>query len=396
MLYISLCELMKNWKKTLLMAFQIGLIMFLSVMAVTTYMKQTERYNYLKDFMHQGGAAVIFETPMVINDAGGIDKYMKRNVAVDEYHYVYFNNFSLDKEYKQKFKVYCYDELLSEYVPDIAEGVWYTEAEKKEGVLNVVITENPYGLKVGDTREMIIDGEWRKVYVCGKLADGAAFYTTDRYRYDQTVLDYYYSYEPARENSSYYMFTSVKQVDELGISGVPFGRILVSFKEGISDDLKEAGLNQLASSGNIVVDFKDLTERTESEINSKMVEIIPVIAGAFVLICLCIISISAIDTFSSVKSYAILYTCGMEWKSGMAVGAMKSAMTCVLSVPVMLMIYYITKLTGLEEKILFEFGGVQIFTCVIICIFMILLSCIMPSSILKSNQPADVLRKSKV
>lgn len=396
MLYIGFNEVIKHWKQTLLMALQIGMIMFLAVMAVTTYKAQTEKYDPLRAFMNREGVA--FEASIVsVNEADGIDKYMDRLGVFDEFHCVRKDSLYLYENLEGKFEVRGYDELLSEYEPEMSEGVWFTDAKKEEGIINAVVTGNPYGIEVGDVIEFSNSSYNKKikVYICGMFKDGEAFYEVGSYSSDCTVFDYYQTYDSAREDKNFYLFMSADDMVSQGMTAT-YGRVLASYDENASESQKEYAGKKLAQDNDIVVPMSEVVERTEDIIDSKMVEIMPVFVGAFLLVTLSIACLSAIDTYSSVENYAILFICGMEWKKSLPIGAVKSTIICGFSVVVMLLIYGVTVITKISEKILFEPGLWQAIICILISIYMIGISCIMPIYILKKNQPVSVLRDSKV
>ena len=183
---------------------------------------------------------------------------------------------------------------------------------------------------------------------------------------------------------------------EIGLSYTTKGRILFGFDENASDIQISRDKKKLANHFGMTEEFENIRVRSEDIIDTKLIEIIPVIMGAFLLITLSIVSLSAIDTLSSIESYAILYTCGMEWQNGVKIATIKSAVTCIISIFIMLLIRYASILIGFGDKYLFNFGVWQVLVCMLVCILMILVSSIMPSTILKKNQPVDILRDSKV
>ncbi len=396
MLYIGICEILKNWKKTLLMSFQIGLILFLSVMAVTTYRAQTDKYDYLREFLKREGISISVGTS-VINDYGGIDAYMKYLNVVDEYHYVLNANWYADEEHTKPFKLKGYDNLLSQYEPVLLEGEWYTKAKKQNNILNVVIGSDSYGYRVGDIITLFdYKKKEYKAYVCGIIADEASYYQTEYNVEEPSIYDFYELYIPEATDVPL-MFAMQEDIQAMGEKGYVYGRVLLTFKEEFSKEKIEREVSGIEKEqGKAAEPFEEIVARTEEIINSKMVEIMPVIIGTFILVTLSIISLSAIDTLATMESYSILFVCGMEWKDGMKIATIKSTITCIISIFIMLLIRYVLVLVGLGNKFLFEFGLWQMLVCVLVCVFMILVSSIMPSTILKKNQPVDILRDSKV
>lgn len=391
---ISFCELLKNWKQTLLMALQIGLIMFLTVVAVTIYREQTVRYRYIKDYLHKDGM-VLSVDGSEINNAGGAEEYFE-GFGIDEYHHVTQFQLFLDIKWEKYFYGYAYDEFLSRYEPKLSEGVWFTKAPKTEGVIEGVISKKTFDAKLGDTVELSYYGDTIKVHICGILDEETSIFgAIDGFSVYDSFFDLYRNFNSEREDTEVLILLSLEDLEEaLGYHPTPWGIVLATFKEDLSEAEKEKKLSDLKKSS-ILIDFATLRGRTESEINSKMAEIMPIFIGAFFLVVLSITSMSAVDTMTSLQSYAVFFACGMKWKKGMYINALKSIMTCFIGAVVMFLLYYISILTKLNETILFELGPWQILSCVLVCLFMVIVSCIMPRQILKNNQPAEVLRESR-
>ena len=396
MLYIGVNEVLKHWKQTLLMALQIGMIMFLAVMSVSTYRVQTEKYRPLKEFMNREGLALEVDI-LSVGNAGGIENYLDGYGVFDEWHCVYQSSLYIYDNLEGHFRVRGYDELLSQYEPEMSEGVWFTHASQEDGVINAVATGNPYGVKVGDTLELSNSSYdiTVKVHICGMLKDGEAFYEVGSYSSEASVFDYYRTYDSTRENEDFYLLMSADDMLEYGLK-FSDGRVLASFDENASEGKRENARKKIVQNGEIADPMSEVVERTEDIIDSKMIEIIPVFVGAFLLVTLSIACLSAIDTYSSIESYAILFTCGMEWKNSTYLGAIKSSVICVLGTVIMFLIYGVTKVTGFSDKIIFDGGIWQVAACIAVTVYMILVSCIMPRYILKKNQPVSILRDSKV
>ena len=394
MLYIGICEMLKKWKKTLLMAMQIGLIMFLTVAAVTLYREQFVKYSYLKDLLKKNGFVSGLSLTDV-NDAGGIDKFMKIK-GLDELHYVFNTDFKLEKTVdSDSLRVLAYDKLFSKYVPELSAGKWFTKKSGNGETIEAVVSANKYGIKYGDTIDFYYNDKKITAHICGVLADEASIFTeTNRLSYAYSVFDFYSSYDAGREDGEGILFTSLEELEEAGIKPYYFGNFWGEFSEKISESRRKKIINEFGN-GWAVIEFSDLRKRTEGIINRKMSEILPVVLGALILVVLSIASLSAIDTLNSRRSYAVFFSCGMRWEKAMRIAMIKAAITCLLGAVVMFLLRFISVLTKLDKTFMFELGFWQIFACFCVALLMVAVSALVSGYLLKNNQPADVLRESR-
>ncbi len=393
MLYIGICEILKNWKQTLLMALQIGLIMFLTVATVTIYREQSVKYSYLKDTLNKKGLVAGFFTTDV-NEAGGIDKYMKIK-QLSEVHYAFDVDFKMgDADNAGSVRVLAYDELLSKYKPELSEGKWFTKKSGSGKMIEAVVSANKYGIKYGDTIEFGYGERTINVHICGVLADEANIYSqTTGLSIDYSVFDFYSSYDAEREDGGGILFTSLEELEEAGIKPYYYGNFWGVFSENASENFIKKTVNEFGQSG-VVIEFSDLRERTEGIINRKMSEILPVVLGALILVVLSIACLSAIDTLTSRKSYAVFFSCGMRWEKGMYIAMIKAAITCLLGAVVMFLLRFISVLAKLDKTFLFKLGLWQIFACVCVALLMVAVSALVSRYLLRNNQPVDILRES--
>lgn len=393
MFYLGFTEVYNHWKRSLLMALQVALLMLLTVSLVTTYWTQSEKYRPFQEFL--SGKGIIVVPYSGYGNAGGIDKYLEGFQKLKGYQYV-AKSYVTITEGTGRLEVYGYDELTSSYIPPMAEGEWYTEA-KQGDYINVVVSYNPYGLKAGDDVSFTyVDREFT-FHICGVMADGASAYQANENIKEPSFFDFFHMY--GSEDISYPEYALFMSMEDMASIEMDFvqGRSMIAFEDDITYDELEANKEYAEKIGvTFMYSFDDIREATEPIIKNKVYEILPTALSAFVLITFGVACLVSVDTLVNLKSYAVYYTCGMRWRQCLGVSAVQSLITGVLGFLLMVLLGN-TVLIGYEDNLfLFELGGVQLLACGFILLYIVVLSAVIPYFILRRNQPVDVLRDAKL
>ncbi|MBQ8281484.1 MAG: hypothetical protein IJZ25_03675 [Lachnospiraceae bacterium] len=386
MISIVINEVCKKWKSTILSAVLTGLVMFLMIVVITTYNKQVEKYKPYEELLKTNGETIYINQTKMVNWQG-IEEFMSRLNGVKEYYASKTMGF-------EGYFVYGYDSLNGEYVPDLKEGVWYTEAKKTEADVEVVISPNKYGIGLGDVFELPYN-EGIRLHVCGVLADESSFYDITGFKTDSSTYDWFVNYESSKEQKVY-CFMSLEDMDRVGISAAN-GLVQVVYDEDISEDEKEENSQIYAESSVLVgYDFEKINERSLRVVEEKMMELIPIALGIGILAVISVVCLTSLDTMSGMKDYAIFYSCGMKWQNILFISFAKSIISAIIGFVIMFGCKDLILMSKLGSGLLFEFEKNQLIATGMVVVLMVLVSCIMPIVILKKNSPMDVFRNAKM
>lgn len=391
MLYFGITEIYNHWKRTVMIAVMIALITFVTIILVTTYKAQYGRYNPFKELLSEEGFAFGIGTPEV-NNYGGVENFLDGLHKVEDYHYIYQTGVRTDKG---KFQLLGYDEVVNEYIPALAEGVWFTEAESE--AIPVVVSQNPYGVNAGDRINHVSpSGEETPLYVCGILENGASAYTTNHMAVDYSLFDFYETFDLTQEDTLIGMFISMENMEKLGYSGVG-GRLIVKCDESITDEeMRENRILLNQRGAIIVIELEDVRERTELIILNKLLSITCVAVVLFVFASIGMACMIGIDVSTNLRNYAVFYSCGMSWKQCISINAIQSALTGVAGVMMAILAGNLMKIYVGKNSFLFELEGTQLLACVGIVTYLVLLSVIIPLGVLAKNSPKDVLQQANL
>lgn len=396
MLSLGWTQFCARWKQNFLMVLQIAVVMLIAVFFVTTYKRQTAQYAPFKEIMSGEGAVCALDI-MKVNDFGGVDAYLSQLNGIDTYDLsstiygttpegIYIDGFG-------------YSDTVSEYKPQLIEGKWYTEVESDE-YLPVVITQNVNGYRVGDILELSVnidEGKTSKFIVCGILQKGASYYNITYTSLNMSVHDFFKPYDHELDDTlGPMMFYSKEKAEEMGYVCQNEGLFIIKYSDDLTDaEIEENDINISGNMDGIFSKISDVRTKTEKEIMIKIMPLLAIGIGIFVLVSVGIACLIMLESKSNMKSYAIFYAHGMNWGGCAVISLIQSLLIGLFSMITAFVAGNIVILFFEQNTFFFEWGNDQIITCLLLFVYMMVISMIIPVCIFKKNTPVDVLRSSR-
>ncbi|MGN0537800.1 MAG: FtsX-like permease family protein [Acutalibacteraceae bacterium] len=324
------------------------------------------------------------------------------NTSLAKYKYVTFFGFD-------NYTLNClnYNQLIS--------GVWCTKAKHQDGYLNVVALEGSYN--VGDTFEMELSRKYYeyddegevtsygyepfkiKCLVTGVIKGGGYILNgntmsndlslsqfmkptfTDKINGEKSVI--YFSYEDELLQD----FLNDERPSEQ-LSPCAF----LHFDDSISETEIYKIRENLSKIG-WVVSIQDICNKSEQEIMSVVLELIPFMFGIFLLTVICLICMITLNAMDHMKTYAVYYLCGMNW------GDMKKilfsyALIVMVSSLVLFGLLFVGAwyLMGMNQIMLLKPNNLYVTLGIILV--MILIFVFVPYILLSRSSPKDALRNN--
>ncbi len=147
MIYMGFNNALKNWKKIVIAAVELAAFLVIMIVAISMYYKQSEMYRPYKKLLESKGVqfCTIARTYSIFGDGeSNLSSLTEGLNEVDEMIYSIIRQVRIDGVYDGY--VVGLDSMMSEYEPEMAEGVWINDAEERD-CINVAVTENPSGVK---------------------------------------------------------------------------------------------------------------------------------------------------------------------------------------------------------------------------------------------------------
>lgn len=316
------------------------------------------------------------------NSVGGL--YNNSNAFYkNDIRYVYINSYD--------------DKFINAYRPILEKGVWLSECNSEDGVINAVISYSEE-YEVGDVITVVFDpqSDLEKELdfkIVGMLCDGAKVfnaYTTMSEISDASSL--YPNYYSEQHKNEILLLTEKNQ----NLSGYP-GMSLIKFKEGCSGEEYENFTAQLSADFDIKgIKLSKINEASLKQINEQKVMIFPLIIGISILIFASILSMSAISTNRQLNNYGIYSISGATKADCVLIQICNVLCFCIFSCFLAYLFFNILKISGKLNGSIIAFGASEVFACAALLIITIIVSSVMPILIIGKKKIKDMLREMEL
>ncbi len=413
----ALKEFVRNIKFNIFIIIQLAFVFAMIVFAVSSVLQNLRYYIPLSDYLSKDGAYIFVSKT--------VDTSKDKNALVNSSEYfddaLFTGQVLLEKELTDEelaktqsgdfvgadknpydANAYAYYKNVADlYTPIMVGGDWLSEVDKYSGeddVLHAVITENDYGLKVGDvyTQSLpIVDRGFKnvKIKIIGVMKSGTrSFGMITRYRSDITLdaKEMFKSYDVNQEGVPLVLF-SAEELDKINCLQSVMGGMMMKFKDGLSDEEYINAVNSTYSLGTSV-EFKEIRENSLKEIKNQMTVLAPIIGGIILLVIVSVLSMSAVNTNKQLRNYGIYYMCGCKWRQC----AMINALSIFISEAVAAILAYVAlrgaKIAGLLSNTVVTFGKWQLIGCLCIAVITLIVALIMPVLIIGKSTPREIIK----
>lgn len=442
MIYISFNEILKKWKSTFIISICISFIMFFGIVLISVYESECGIYNMFKKVMRNQKGDVVIITNEDLNNrvSSGIDSVIKQTKSIPGIKQVHFgrttSTFITENNKNRNVReigIIGLEKSFWSYKPELIDGVWIDDIDiKEEDVVGIVISDNKLGYKVGDIVELpncydMKNWDWY---------NGSAINSTIKFKicgiYSKKSLVYYSSNNMPLLNLNQSMnsvFFSLEEMEsynsKLGMSGFLYealayttrdemekcmsfydnvhltntiqNNLLVDYKDDITDEeIEECRkfFNRIGAKN--FVSYEEMDDLNYREIEVLLMRFYPLAIASAILGLIAIISMAVIITKSELKTYSILYSIGMNWKSAVVINNIQVLISSVLAYIISASFYNIIKIIKPDNSITFALGVDQNLYCIIVALLIVLISSLAPLIMLDRTSPIDVYRKLEV
>ena len=318
------------------------------------------------------------------------------------------------------------------YTPEISDGVWITESDMNSKYPQAVITENPYGYKVGDIAEFQVLDVPIEVEIIGIIGDNEKYLGTASYntmdttdirtpsylnlfgRHFNSVRDEYTNLgfteeqierifesrgypegeEPANQPV---VFFSLDEWNKTGAEARMSDSLYIKYNESITEEEKMYNrkfVNEEMPLLSYSLRFSEIQENSLNMIMNDVYTLLPIIAAIYILAMIGSISVNAINCKNQSKSYSILYLCGAKKKHLILISMLYNIIVCLTALIITLGGFLICHAANLLGNTVIQAGVYQLLLAVIIILVFVCISCIVPYVMLSKKSLNESLRKS--
>jgi len=122
--------------------------------------------------------------------------------------------------------------------------------------------------------------------------------------------------------------------------------------------------------------------------------LLPILICILILTLVSAISVSALSAKRQLKNYAVYYICGLKWKQCALINFYSSLISVLISFVLSIISIIVIIITDSFGETVIELGMWQILSCILIMTIYVLLSVLLPISIIGNNTPNQVLRSN--
>ncbi|MCM1524758.1 MAG: hypothetical protein NC120_09905 [Ruminococcus sp.] len=152
---------------------------------------------------------------------------------------------------------------------------------------------------------------------------------------------------------------------------------------------------EVLSSEIIIEELSDIQARSIEYLNKDLKKFMPIAIIALIVALIGVIYNTAIYTLKQMKIYSIYYLCGMTWKQALKFSFNNNVILIGIAVMLILIIILVLHFAGMFSVLGFVIELNNVLISIILISITMLLSIIIPITIIKSNSPVDLLRRNK-
>lgn len=283
------------------------------------------------------------------------------------------------------------DALLQCYQPELESGKWFPKELNPTEPIPVVISQNNYGLKEGD---LIILSPFGteielKAKVIGVLKEGASYINcthpkNDAFSAKNLYTNYYYAIE---ESVLFILPQSVLQKYNTIITQM-HGPMFIEY-DSAEQENNHKFLIQLNNSFNS--SLLSIKNNSINYIFEQCKLLLPIMICCLLFSIIGALSINALMTKRRMKTFGILYICGLKWKGCEMISVISSFVIGGFALIITLLATVLLDRKGLLASTVVNTGWIQLVSALGIFLIYELFSFILPALLINSKTPKQVL-----
>ncbi|MGN1422277.1 MAG: hypothetical protein ACI4XA_02790 [Oscillospiraceae bacterium] len=296
--------------------------------------------------------------------------------------------------------VLMYDnDVIERYKPEIESGRWLNTSSDAD-CIEGVISENDLGINVGDTIRigcfaLEMEDMYHEVHIVGKLSENTkivGYWRGEPQRSDINMTSLYGTASFAVEQRAVLLLSSNYLSENTTVSQGIFGPALITFPDDYPQEKIEQARQQLVQyncSSSYML--SEVNENSMTYIFEHIKNLLPIIIVLLIMVIVSSISSSALSTRRGIKSYAVFYITGLEWKKCAVINLIQAVLILLCSAVISVIALIVLSNSGAGIKLLINGGTVL--SAAAIGVFYIITSMAMPIIMLSRTTPKQIFTR---
>lgn len=299
------------------------------------------------------------------------------------------------------FEVRAYDEeIINAYKPKIETGRWLSD-EANDKILYAVISQNPYGIDVGDrillydvlAEKQVIPVETEIIGLLENNAMVSGFSTTTSNQTDYRNLYQSTNYEYL---SKPLLLLSAEQLQKVNTK--MGNNYLVMQAQNLSwlcaespKQLDECKTTLLQDGVTILGEFDEIRETNNDIFFQELFQIFPIFLCAFIMCLITEVSIGAIIGRNMQRNYGIYRLCGLNKRGCFAIQALSFLYVIGSALSIAIIVGKYLSEVGLFSETVIRIEALEIVCLLVIMAINLILASIIPARILANANISEML-----
>lgn len=361
-----------------------------------------ENFDLEKTYYYQ--ANLYSEDGEVLTDTDEDIKAAKDNKGIDVSH-IYTGSLQLkNKSWVSDTRYISYvatDDKIGSKLNrgQLKSGKWYTDAEHTEGAVNVVALEGMYD--VGDKIHIFLDSDvletddtepaYMDMIVTGVIKNSSYIYYPRTSGQDLSLSEIIGpAYKAAgSERTAVYFSMDDPEVKKYADYFINSGIFVLTLNDN-ADESSNSVIADLGEKG-VMNKFSDMYDKSEEEIVSQILALVPFIFGTVLLTIVSLICIMVLNSIDNMKTYSVYYLCGMNWSDMRKILLAYSGILMISSCILLVIIWTASIFAGIIDSLV-VYSMNNIYITLGIVVFIILIMVFVPLMMLSKSSPKDALR----
>ena len=302
---------------------------------------------------------------------------------------------------------YSYDEVLyNNWIPNIQEGKWLSNAEKMESEeIPVVVYDINHSIKVGDVLEKksmdyIVDEQGKegnitkyfKLKVVGILSDDAEIVYYNKTEHGD-CRDAFSSVKQITMDEGYetlYLFRS-EDTRSANVFSMSSGIAFINISDSITKEMQDKNQDIILGITDDFIELRTFKKNSSAYITEEVNKLLPIFVCILLLTLIITVSVNAITTYKEITNFALYYICGITWKKTMLISFIHAVIQTVLALFTAIIGMLICSAVSLLSNSVLEFHPLQILVCLAMICVNLMFAFIMPVIIIRNNTPKEIL-----
>ena len=409
----------KNSIVNIFIILQVAVSLIITAVMISAISVRSQYYTPFRDILTSNGIFIKFSSsPNYDSSQMNIYDYLDNDDILQEcpdadHIYACHSMFgSIDSfHYGESFTLQSYDdEFIKRYQPELTDGRWLT-SDIESNQIEIVVSENDYGVKVGDVLSLTGINYPNSTSFTGKVVgifqDDSKIIGGGLYDYGNSDMNFnsiYYPFNHTIENQIFVLasYSAIQNItnhfvllfDTDYVVQPIISSVILTYPDNVSKEQIEADKEKLLQYGWAnAISLDELNQNSIAYLLEKAEIFLPIIIILFILASVSSISSSALIVRKNLKNYALYYISGLQWGHCSFVNLLHSiislAIATIVGVVALLIIPH-TKFAYMVNIIwspyIFEAFAAMI-------ILQLLISMIMPLIIIGKNTPKQILTK---